>query len=159
MSFNEVRHRAQLVKDYGPVPLVNADEGQLAQVFVNLLVNAAQAIPEGHAETNQICVATGTDESGRAILSFRDTGAGISPELLGRIFDPFFTTKPVGVGTGLGLSICHGIVTALGGEITVESQPGKGTIVRITLPPATVEEVKPEETRAAVPGPGKRGRD
>jgi PAS domain S-box-containing protein len=158
MSFNEIRHRAQLVKDYGEVPPLHADEGQLAQVFVNLLVNAAQAIPEGHAETNEIRVAATTDESGRVVLSFRDTGAGIAPELLGRIFDPFFTTKRVGVGTGLGLSICHGIITALGGEISVESQPGKGTVVRITLPPAPVEEVKPEEPRAVVASVAKRGR-
>jgi PAS domain S-box-containing protein len=158
MSFNEIRHRAQLVKDYGEVPPLHADEGQLAQVFVNLLVNAAQAIPEGHAETNEIRVAATTDESGRVVLSFRDTGAGIAPELLGRIFDPFFTTKRVGVGTGLGLSICHGIITALGGEISVESQPGKGTVVRITLLPAPVEEVKPEEPRAVVASVAKRGR-
>ena len=158
MSFNEVRHRAQLVKDYRDVPLLEADEAQLAQVFVNLLINAAQAIPEGDVERNEIRVVTGTDAAGRATIEVRDTGRGISPDVLGRIFDPFFTTKPIGFGTGLGLSICHGIIAALGGEITVESTPGTGTVFRVVLPPATVAGAKPESTRGARVRPGKRGR-
>jgi two-component system cell cycle sensor histidine kinase/response regulator CckA len=134
MASNEIRHRARLVKDFGPIPLVEADEMRLSQAFINLLVNAAQAIPEGHLDENEIRVVTGTDERGRAVIEVRDTGRGIAPGVTGRIFDPFFTTKPVGVGTGLGLSICHGIVTSLGGEITVDSQVGKGTTFRISLP-------------------------
>jgi len=81
-------------------------------------------------------VATSTDARGRAVFEIRDTGAGIAPEIADRIFDPFFTTKPHGVGTGLGLSICRGIVLSLGGEIAVESQPGRGTTVRVALPAA-----------------------
>jgi PAS domain S-box-containing protein len=134
MANNEIVHRARLVKDFGPVPRVEADEARLGQVFVNLLVNAAQAIPEGRAEANEIRLSTRTDESGSAVIEVRDTGPGMTPEVQARAFDPFFTTKPVGVGTGLGLSICHGIIAALGGTITVESEPGRGTVLRVVLP-------------------------
>ncbi len=136
MTFNEVRHRARLVKDYGPVPMVRGDETRLVQVFVNLFINAAQAIREGDAGRNEIRVSTRTDADNRAVIEVRDSGEGIPAAVLGRIFDPFFTTKKVGAGTGLGLSICHGIVTGLGGEITVESQVGKGSVFRVLLPPA-----------------------
>jgi signal transduction histidine kinase len=136
MAWNEIRHRARLVKDYQPVPLVNANESRLGQVLLNLIVNAAQAIPEGHADRNELRVATRTKEDGRAIVEVSDTGLGIEREHLERIFDPFFTTKPVGVGTGLGLAICHRIVYELGGTIEVESQVGKGTLFRVVLPAA-----------------------
>lgn len=136
MAFNEIKYRARIVKDYGPVPPVRANEARVGQVFLNLLVNAAHAIREGRVEENEIRVVTRTDDAGRAIVEVRDTGTGISPENLGRIFDPFFTTKPVGVGTGLGLSICRNIVSALRGEITAESSVGQGAIVRVVLPPA-----------------------
>jgi len=136
MTHNEIRHRARLVRDLGPVPFVLGDEGRLGQVLINLLINAVQAIPEGRADENEIRVLSRTDAEGRAILEVRDTGSGIAPAILGRIFDPFFTTKPVGVGTGLGLWICHGIVSTHGGELSVESEPGRGTVFRIALPPA-----------------------
>ncbi len=138
MSFNEIRHRARLVKELGAVPVVEVDEARLGQVFINLLVNAAQALPEGHADRNEIRVTTLTAADGRAVIEVQDTGPGIAPEVMGRIFDPFFTTKPVGVGTGLGLSVCHGIVGDLGGEITVESRLGHGSTFRVTLPAALV---------------------
>jgi PAS domain S-box-containing protein len=134
MVFNEIRHRARLVKDFGAIPLVDADEARLGQVFINLLVNAAQAIPEGNVAANEIRIVTSTDATGRAVVDVKDTGPGISASILGRIFDPFFTTKPVGVGTGLGLSICHSIVTGMGGEISVQSELGRGTTFRVTLP-------------------------
>ncbi|MEO8178213.1 MAG: ATP-binding protein [Deltaproteobacteria bacterium] len=137
MAFNEIRHRARLVKDYGPTPPVEADEARLGQVFINLLVNAAQAIPEGRSDGNEIRVVTSTSTAGRAVIEVRDTGVGIPTHLISRIFDPFFTTKPVGAGTGLGLSICHSIVSALGGEITVTSQERAGTVFRLELPAAT----------------------
>ncbi len=140
MAFTEMRYRARLVKDYQDIPAVEADEARLGQVFINLLVNAAHAIPEGQTGRNEIRVCTRKDATGRAVIEVHDTGSGIAPEVLGRIFDPFFTTKPVGIGTGLGLSICHGIVTALGGEITVESEPGKGSIFRVALPPGRLEQ-------------------
>jgi PAS domain S-box-containing protein len=135
---NEVRHRAQLVRELGPVPLVVADDGRLTQVFINLLVNAAHAIPEGHSDDNRITVRTRTDEQGRAVIEIEDTGTGIAPEAQSRVFDPFFTTKDVGEGTGLGLSICHGIISGLGGQISIESAAGprRGTLVRVVLPPA-----------------------
>jgi signal transduction histidine kinase len=157
MAWNEIRHRARLVKEYGDVPLVEGNEGRLGQVFLNLIVNAAQAMPEGHADKNEIRVVTKLDDHGRVLIEVRDTGSGIPDSLLSRIFDPFFTTKPVGVGTGLGLAICHRIVSALGGQLTVESQVGKGTIFRTTLPVArTLGENVPPPPEAAPAG--RRGR-
>jgi PAS domain S-box-containing protein len=139
MAQNEIRHRARLVKDYGDVPPVFANESRLAQVFLNLLVNAAQAIPEESVASNEISVTTRVEE-GLVVVEIRDSGAGIPPELLSRIFDPFFTTKPVSIGTGLGLSICHSIIASLGGELTLSSAVGVGTTSRVSLPRATAEE-------------------
>ncbi|HEY5145190.1 MAG TPA: response regulator [Polyangiaceae bacterium] len=136
MAWNEIRHRARLVKDYNPVPPVNANESRLGQVLLNLIVNAAQAMSEGHADRNELRIATRTKDDGRAIVEVSDTGAGIPKANLERIFDPFFTTKAVGVGTGLGLSICHRIVSEIGGQIEVESEVGRGTLFRLILPAA-----------------------
>jgi two-component system cell cycle sensor histidine kinase/response regulator CckA len=136
MTFNEIRHRARLVKVIHDTPPVVADEARLGQVFINLLLNAAQAIPEGHASSNEITLTASTDPEGRAVVEVRDTGAGISAQALGRVFDPFFTTKAVGVGTGLGLSISHGIVVGLGGTISATSETDRGTTFRVVLPPA-----------------------
>jgi PAS domain S-box-containing protein len=130
----DIRYRARLVTRLAELPPVLANEARLSQVFLNLLLNAAQAIPEGRPDANQITVETRLDPPGRAVAEVSDTGAGIPPDVLKRIFDPFFTTKPVGVGTGLGLTICHSIVTGLGGDIEVTSEVGKGTTFRITLP-------------------------
>jgi signal transduction histidine kinase len=134
MAWNEIRHRARLVKTYGDVPLVRANESRLGQVLLNLLVNAAQAMPESQASRHEIRVTTRTAEDGQAIVEVADTGSGIPKENLERIFDAFFTTKPLGVGTGLGLAICRGIVVDLGGHIEVESEIGKGTLFRLVLP-------------------------
>jgi signal transduction histidine kinase len=136
MAWNEIRHRARVVKEYGVIPLVNANESRLGQVVLNLVVNAAQAMPEGQVGRNLLRVATWTTTDGRVAIEVTDTGCGIPKENLERIFDPFYTTKPVGVGTGLGLAICHRIVSELGGAIEVESQVGKGTTFRVLLPPA-----------------------
>ncbi|MDB4933995.1 MAG: sensory box histidine kinase/response regulator [Labilithrix sp.] len=133
LASNEIRHRARLVKIYRPVPKVEANDARLTLVFFNVFINAAQAIAEGRADENQIDVKTWA-ERGRAIVEVRDTGCGIDAKALPRIFDPFFTTKEQGVGTGLGLSVCHGIVSALGGEITVETTLAVGTTVRVSLP-------------------------
>jgi PAS domain S-box-containing protein len=138
LAMNEIRHRARLVRDLGDAPRVDANAGKLGQVVVNLLVNAAQAIPEGDADKHEIRVTTRTAADGHAVLEVRDTGPGMPPEIRRRIFDPFYTTKPVGEGTGLGLTICHGIVSALGGSIEVESTVGAGAIFRVTLPPSSV---------------------
>jgi two-component system cell cycle sensor histidine kinase/response regulator CckA len=136
LTSNEIRHRARLVKVYGDTPYVVADEARLGQVFINLLLNAARAIPDGDSSTNEITLTTSTDHEGRAAVEVRDTGAGIAAHVIGRVFDPFFTTKAVGVGTGLGLSIAHGIVSGLGGTISVTSEPGRGTTFRVVLPAA-----------------------
>jgi PAS domain S-box-containing protein len=139
IAWNEIRHRARLVKDYGDTPMVEGNESRLGQVFLNLLLNAAHAIPEGEAERNEIRVSTRTDAGGRAVVEVRDSGMGIPPEIRERIFDPFFTTKPASEGTGLGLWICSGILAALGGEVRVDSEIGRGSTFRVTLPPAVID--------------------
>jgi len=149
LADNEIRHRARVALDIDDVPRVEANESRLSQVFLNLLVNAAQAIPEGHADRNEIRVTVRRREAS-VVVEVRDTGCGIRPEHRQRLFDPFFTTKPVGIGTGLGLAICHGIVTALRGEIEVESAVGKGSTFRVILP-ATEEAERPE-----IPSPAPR---
>jgi signal transduction histidine kinase len=135
MSAHELKHRARLERELSSAPLVEGNEVRLCQVFLNLLLNAAQAIPEGSSR-GLIRVRLGTDARGWAVAEVQDNGSGIPKENLSRIFDPFFTTKPVGVGTGLGLSISQGIVLGLGGEISVESEPGVGTTFRVVLPPS-----------------------
>jgi PAS domain S-box-containing protein len=133
MAWNEIRHRAELVRDYAPVPPVEANESRLGQVFLNLIVNAAQALPDGYADRHQIRVRTRLDAAGRVVAEIEDTGPGIPPEVMPRLFTPFFTTKPRGLGTGLGLSICKRIVTSFGGDISVETEVGRGTVFRVTL--------------------------
>jgi len=128
---NEIKYRATVRKNYGNLPPVECLPSQLGQVFLNLLVNAAQAIPEG--ERGEIDIRTGV--SGDSVwIEIVDNGRGISPEHQNRIFDPFFTTKPVGEGTGLGLSLSYGIVKTHNGMIAVCSEQGKGTIFHISLP-------------------------
>lgn len=159
MAHNEIRHRARVVRkiELGLLP-VYANESRLGQVFLNLLINAAHAIPDGHADDNEIRVhAWVADGEKEVIVEIEDTGAGIGPEIIGRIFDPFFTTKPIGVGTGLGLSICHQIVRSLGGAIDVTSAPGKGACFRVTLPVSGPLEL--DATPPSAPLERGRGRD
>jgi PAS domain S-box-containing protein len=157
MAFNEIRPRARLVKEYGKIPLVEADDARLGQVFINLLVNAAHAFKGGNADTNEIRVVTSTDSEGRALVEVHDNGPGIPPALLGRVFDPFFTTKPVGVGTGLGLAISHNIVTAARGELSVESAPGRGATFRVVLPAsAAPQSSAPPPAFPSQPPPARR---
>jgi PAS domain S-box-containing protein len=131
----QLKHRAQLVKDYGELPPIHASESRLGQLFLNLIINAAQAIPEdGDEKAHEVRITTRRQGEEWVVVEVKDTGVGIAPEHLGRLFDPFFTTKPVGVGTGLGLSICHGIVVAMGGQLTVESELGRGSTFRVALP-------------------------
>jgi PAS domain S-box-containing protein len=129
---HEIRLRARLVKEYGGVQRAWASEGRLAQVFVNLLVNAAQAIPDGEAKENEIRITTREDD-GLIVVEIRDTGLGIAARDLPHIFEPFFTTKAKGVGTGLGLSISHSIVTSHGGTLTAERLSPRGALFRVTL--------------------------
>ncbi len=151
---NEIRHRAQLRRHFDNVPLVDANASRLSQVFVNLLINAAQAIAPGQAESQRIDVYIAADGP-EVTISVQDTGAGIPLEVQKRIFDPFFTTKPVGEGTGLGLSICHGIVASLGGSIRFESTPGHGTRFTVRLPARPPLPAAPP-TSPAAPSPEKR---
>src|SRR5262249_54063665 len=135
IAWSHLRHRGRLVRDYVDVPQVRGNGARVAQVLLNLLVNAAQSLDEGAAATNEVTLRVSC--SGAIVtVSVRDNGSGIAPNDLPRIFDPFFTTKPVGIGTGLGLFVCHGIVKALGGEVEVESTLGSGTTVRVMLPVA-----------------------
>ncbi len=136
LADNEIKHRAVLARDLAPLPPVQANEGQLGQVFLNLLLNAAQSIPEGAAHQHEIRVVTRTDYAGHAVIEIRDTGCGIPEQDHARIFEPFFTTK-ARHGSGLGLSICDGIVASLEGRIEVESREGKGSVFRVVLPAAS----------------------
>ncbi|WNG41130.1 PhnD/SsuA/transferrin family substrate-binding protein [Archangium violaceum] len=130
----ELRHRARLEKDFRPVPLVEGDEARLGQVFVNLLLNAVQAMSELDATRNVLRVATYTGPAGEAVVEVQDTGVGMPPEVLARLFEPFFTTRPASMG--LGLSVSHAIVTSLGGSLRAESREGMGTTLTVILPAA-----------------------
>jgi signal transduction histidine kinase len=133
VTANELRHRARVETSFEhELPPVSSSPARLSQVFVQLLLNAAQA---GRAEENLVrVVARAAADRRHVVVEVSDTGSGIPDDERQRIFDPFYTTKSVGSGTGLGLSICHGIVTALGGEIDVESTVGQGSMFRVTLP-------------------------
>ncbi len=159
MASNEIKYRARVVRDFADVPPVLATEGKLAQVFLNLFINAAHAIGEGRVEQNEIRVRTWA-EGGRVCVEVRDTGRGIAPEHRARIFEPFFTTKGVGVGSGLGLSICRNLILGFGGEITFSSEPGRGTRFLVELPrlPGDREQRGAEAPEQAPARPGVRGR-
>jgi PAS domain S-box-containing protein len=129
IAWNEIKYKAKVEKRYGELPLVNCAPSQINQVFMNLLVNAAQAI-EGYG---RITLRTGC-EADTVWVEVSDTGKGIAPENLARVFEPFFTTKPVGQGTGLGLSLSHSIVQRHRGRIEVRAQDGEGCCFRVTLP-------------------------
>ena len=127
---NEIKYKADVVKEYGEIPEIECLPSQLNQVFMNLLVNAAHAMGEARG-----CITIRTGCQGdRVWLEFADTGSGIPEEIRKKIFDPFFTTKPVGKGTGLGLSLSYGIIEAHHGNLSVDSEVGKGTTFRIELP-------------------------
>ena len=133
---NEIKYRADVRREYGDLPDIECLPSELNQVFLNLLVNAAQAIgPE-----RGLIVVRSDDAGDEVWVEVEDDGSGIAPEHLARVFDPFFTTKPVGRGTGLGLSLSYGIVQKHHGRIDVRSEPGRGSCFRVTLPvrrPAT----------------------
>ena len=127
---NEVKYKADVVKEYGDIPEVECLPSQINQVIMNIVVNGAQAIS---GERGRITIRTGC--SGEHVwIEIADTGTGIPKAILSRIFDPFFTTKAIGAGTGLGLSLSYGIIQKHGGRIDVCSEPGAGTCFRIALP-------------------------
>ncbi|WP_434674507.1 ATP-binding protein [Pseudomonas sp. R1-15] len=127
---NEIKYKADVVKQYSPLPEVECLPSQINQVIMNLIVNAAQAIGP---ERGTITLRNGV-EGDNVWIEVADNGSGIPPETLQKIFDPFFTTKPIGQGTGLGLSLSYGIVKKHHGEITVRSEVGVGTTFRVELP-------------------------
>jgi signal transduction histidine kinase len=129
---NEIKYKADVIKDYGKLPEVECIASQLNQVFMNLLVNAAHAMPV--ERRGKIFVRSGVGADETVWIEIADDGCGIPPENLKKIFDPFFTTKPVGQGTGLGLSLSYGLVQKHHGQISVTSEPGQGTCFRIVLP-------------------------
>jgi signal transduction histidine kinase/CheY-like chemotaxis protein len=135
-TFCDIRRRAKLVRAMREVPPVEANEARLSQVFVNLLLNATNAIPDGAPADHEVRVSTFSADGDKVVVEVCDTGSGIPADVLPRIFDPFFTTKVVARATGLGLSISYGTVKSLGGELTVESAVGHGTTFRVTLPAA-----------------------
>jgi CheY-like chemotaxis protein len=137
MARLELGTRTKVVKTLQAVPPVLADETRLAQVFVNLLVNAGQAFAEGGAEVNHIFISTGLDADGQIVVEIRDDGPGMDSKTAARLFEPFFTTKPVGRGTGLGLAISHTAIKEFGGTLTCVTAPGKGSTFRIVLKPAS----------------------
>lgn len=126
---HELKHRIEVEKEYGDVPAVECSPGQVNQVFMNLILNASQAI----AERGTITIRT-RSTGGYAVVEISDTGPGVSPESLERIFDVGFTTKRTKSGTGLGLGICKDIIERQGGRIEVESAPGEGSTFRVLLP-------------------------
>lgn len=135
---NEVKYRADLIKDFGQLPEVECLPWQLNQVFMNLVVNATHAMSD---KRGTITVRTRT--VGEEVwLEFSDNGCGIPEEIRSKVFDPFFTTKPVGKGTGLGLSLSYGIIRNHGGRIELESEVGKGTTFRVILPIKHVEKTQ-----------------
>jgi PAS domain S-box-containing protein len=146
---NTIRHHARVVEQIEEVPPVLARSNELGQVFVNLLVNAGQALRADARGSCEIQVRCHRAPDGWVAIEVADNGVGIPLEVQPRVFEPFFTTKAVGDGTGLGLSICHGIVARLGGTIGFESEPGKGTRFTVLLPAAgpapAVEKVRAAE--------------
>jgi two-component system, NtrC family, sensor kinase len=145
-----IRHRAQLVRRLAPVPRVLGNESKLGQVLLNLMINAAQAIPEGDATHHAITLVTRV-EGTQVVVEVQDTGKGMSTEVMERIFEPFFTTKPAGEGTGLGLAISLEVIRGMGGELKVMSEPGRGSTFQLVLP--SLDEVM---APVAVPSPDKQ---
>jgi two-component system cell cycle sensor histidine kinase/response regulator CckA len=135
MARNQVEHRARVRKRYADGLRVYGDRSALGQVVLNLILNAAQALPEGRAQANEVTLTTYARD-GHVHVEVADSGPGIPPQVLPHIFDPFYTTKPIGEGTGLGLAVSCRIVTDHGGRIDVESEVGRGSLFRVVLPAA-----------------------
>jgi signal transduction histidine kinase len=145
---NIVKHKAEVRKFYGELPKVECSPSKINQVFLNLITNAAQAIEE----QGEIVISTKVKDDQHVVISISDTGCGIPAENLDKIRDPFFTTKEVGTGTGLGLSIVDEIIRSHGGELQIESKPGKGSTFSVILPirqPAALPEEADDADAAA----------
>jgi signal transduction histidine kinase len=161
MARNHIQHRALITKRFGAVPRIRGNAGSLGQVFLNLLMNAAQAIPEGGAVHNEISIVTSFDGVG-VLVEIGDTGRGIAADALPHIFDPLFTTKSTNEGTGLGLAISQQIIKEHGGRLAIESEPGCGTVCSVYLPAVSVSEGLPTPAKAPqgfmASRPARRGR-
>ncbi len=155
MADHEIKHRAELVTAIEVVPPVAASEARLGQVFLNLLVNAIQALPE-ESDVRPVIRVSARAVGDRVVVEVTDSGVGMTPTVRARIFDPFFTTKPAGAGTGLGLSICRDIINAYGGDITVESEVGRGSTFRVSFPTAVSTSPAVAEPPVAVRAPRAR---
>ena len=131
---SQLMDRGQIIEILDDVPAVRGNASRLEQVFLNLLINAIQALSGADPAANSIRIRVSRSGDHTVIVEISDTGVGIAPEHLDRVFDPFFTTKPVGLGTGLGLPICHSIITKMGGAISVSSEVGRGSTFQIRLP-------------------------
>jgi signal transduction histidine kinase len=133
LARGEIEPKARVSASYLPAPLVRANPRQLGQVFVSLLINAAQALPAGFPDENRVDVELDTSEAGWARVAIADTGSGIAADVLPHIFEPLYSTKR-GAGMGIGLAIVREIVHGLGGRVSVESERGHGTLFIIELP-------------------------
>jgi two-component system NtrC family sensor kinase len=136
LALTEIKHRAKVVREFGSVPDVVGNTSELTQVFVHLLLNAAQALA---ARGGLVTVST-AQHNGQVVVRIADNGHGIPQDILARVFDPFFTTRPVGEGTGLGLAVCHGIITRHAGTIDIQSEPCSGTAVTVRLAAVSANE-------------------
>ncbi|MEM9191536.1 MAG: ATP-binding protein [Myxococcota bacterium] len=146
IASSELRQRAEIVREIAAdLPPVRGNEALLGQVFLNLLVNAAQALEDSESSRNKVVIRAAQKEGGWVVVEVEDNGEGIPDAVRERVFDPFFTTKRIGVGTGLGLTICRRIVEGLGGAMSIDSEDGQGTTVGVRFPVADVTEVAPEE--------------
>jgi signal transduction histidine kinase len=153
LARGEIELKAQLEVSYLPAPLVRANPRQLGQVFVSLLINAAQALPGGAPDDNRVDVELDTSEAGWARVAIADTGSGIAADVLPHIFEPLYSTKR-GAGMGIGLAIVREIVQGLGGRVSVESEPeGVGTLFIIELPPAAPAPAAPPPAAPPPPAP------
>ncbi|MBX9870207.1 MAG: histidine kinase [Burkholderiaceae bacterium] len=141
---NEIKYKADVIKEFGQIPEVECLPSQINQVIMNLVVNASHAMGE---ERGKIIIRTNVskEDTDIVVIEVEDTGMGMSKEITSRIFDPFFTTKPIGKGTGLGLSIAYGIIQKHNGSIEVASTVGRGTCFKIRLPIKHIEAVNSKQ--------------
>jgi len=150
IAWNQIRHRAHLIRDFERVPTVAGDQDRLSQVFLNLLVNAAQALPDARIDRSEIKTKI-CSEFGKVVIEVSDNGCGMTADQQRRVFEPFFTTKARGVGSGIGLSICRNIVTDMGGTITCQSRIGLGTTFRVELPAQEIAALSTRPPRMITP--------
>ena len=152
LTANRIKHVARVEVDVGAAPAVVRNEFQLTQVFVNLLLNAADAMEEVEREQHVVRIAARPEPDGSVAIEVVDSGPGIAPGERERIFDPFYTTKAIGRGTGIGLSICQGIVATFGGTLRADAAPEGGALFRLTLR-AAAREPEAEAPRTVTTAP------